>query len=95
MLIGWRAAAEQLQRFGSGVPKLVSLSRWNRNRVTGLNFADLVLNSHSPVARSDEINFLGPRMIMFLRAAAHRDASFGQTLVANDRVPVRQQFPDF
>jgi hypothetical protein len=95
MLIRRRATAQQLKRFAAGVPQLVLLAGQNGDSIASFDVADFTINANAPGAMGDIINFLGLDMIMLLRAAAGGQPRFGQALVANGRIAVREQLPDF
>ena len=95
MFVGRRAAAEQPERFGAGVPKLVPAARRNGDGVTGADLAGFAGDADPARAVREIIDLLGPDMIMLLGAGADRNARFSQALVADDGIAVRQQFADF
>src|SRR3954469_14491085 len=94
MFVARRAAAEQDQRFTSGIPQLVLLSGRDGNGVSGAYVGKLAFDSHPAGALSDKIDFLGFGMVMFLRARPGRKTRLGETLIANGGIPVGQQFAD-
>lgn len=90
MFVTRRAAAKQVERFGSCIPELVPSAWRNRNRVARLHFLSFAVNAQPSGALSDVINFFRLGMIMLLRTAADRHARFGQALIANGRIAMRQ-----
>src|SRR5438045_2549040 len=95
MFVTRRTAAEKFQRFLAGVPQLVLLARQYGNSIPGLHLGHFSFNAHSALAGEDEINLLRAGVIMLLRARPWRQPRLGQALIANGRVTVRQQFPNF
>lgn len=95
MFVSRSTTAEQAQRFGAGIPKLVLLAGEDCDGVAGFDLADFPINAHPPGAVGDAINFLGVNVKMFLRAAARGQARFGQALIANGGIAVREEFADF
>ena len=67
----------------------------NGNGVTGSDLRQFVLDAHSALACRNEINLLGPGMVVFLRAGPGGQTSFRQALLADGGVAVGQQFADF
>src|SRR5262245_9113856 len=95
MLVSRRATAEQAEWFASRVPKFVLLPRRDGDGIPGLDLLLLALNADAPAAIRDVVDFLRARMIVLLRARADRQPCFGQALVANRGIPIRQQLADF
>src|SRR5262245_21832145 len=94
MLVGGRAAAEETQHPGAGVPELVALAGRNRYRVAHPDFALFAFDAHAPGAGGDEVYFLGLGMIMLLSASPDGETRLSQALIADARVAMREQFAD-
>src|SRR5712672_2627461 len=86
ILITGSAAAEQHERFGTGVPDFVTGTGRNGDGIERTDIAQLISEFHAARSAQDIVNLLRLRMIMLLRGAAHRDGGFGEALVTNDRV---------
>lgn len=64
----------------------------NSNRVPCFDVRAFALDPHPSLSGCDEINLLGPTMVMLLRAGPRREARLGQALVFDVRVAIGQQF---
>ena len=53
------------------------------------------IDDYDFIGAGDEINFFGARMKMFERAAANGNACFGEALIANGGISMREKFTDF
>ena len=68
MFVGRGATTKQPERFAAGVPQLVPLAGRNGDGVPCPDFVRLAGDADFSRAVRDEINFLGARVKMFLRA---------------------------
>ncbi len=71
------------------------LSGRNGDGVADSNRPGFPSDPHSPLARGDEVNLLGPDVVMLLGARTDGDARLRETLASNRGIPMGQQFPDF
>src|SRR5674476_1192479 len=92
---GGRKAAEQAQGFIAGVPEFVFVSGRNGDGVPCPHLVRFVFDADFSGAVRDVINLLALGMKMFLRCAADGQARFGETLIADGGVTMREQFADF
>jgi len=95
VLVSRRAAAEEAQRFGTGVPDFVLPAWRNRDRVSHFHLASFVFDAHAALTVRDVINFFSHFVIMLLSRAAGMNACFRETLISNGRVSVREEFANF
>src|ERR1039458_9232280 len=91
MLVTRGAAAEQSQNLGTHVPELVPLPWQDRNRISGNDIADFLINANPSHPMRDVINLLRLGMKVLLCARARRQPRLRQTLIADRRIPMRQQ----
>ena len=89
------AAAEQAQDVGAGVPDFVRRAGRDGDRVAGFYVAQFGVDAHATGAVGDVVDFFGDAVVMLLRACAGSEAGFGEALVADDGVAMREQFADF
>ena len=94
MLISRGAAAEEDKRLFAGVGDCMNLAWWNRDRIASDDLDLLLGDLHEPFAAENVIDFLGPSMVMRRRSPSRRQACFRQTLIANTRIAMCQQFAD-
>src|ERR1035437_6094217 len=66
VLVGWRAAAQQSQRFVANIPKLVFAAGRDGYGVASFHVARFAFDANPSRAVCDVINFLGFDVIMFL-----------------------------
>ena len=92
MLVARCAATEKHQRFLARVDDLVRGPRRDRDRVAHGHLGRFLANVHPRPALQDVVDFLGLGVVVRRRGSADRQARFGQALIANARVAVRQQF---
>jgi hypothetical protein len=95
VFIGRSAAAEEAEWFGARVPEFVALSGEHGDGVASGHITDFSFDTDSTDPVSDIVDLLGPRMVVFLGGAADGQTCLCQTLVANSRVVVGQQFANF
>src|SRR5256885_16006840 len=95
MFVTGSAAAKKRERLGAGIPKFVLFAGRDCDGVASFDFGKLAFDAHATLAVGDEIDFLGPGVVMLLGAGAGRKASFGQALVADGGIAVGEQFADF
>ena len=95
MLVGRSAAAKKSEGFGARVPKFVALSGENGDGVASDYIANFCFDTDSTASVGDVVDLLGLLMVVFLGSAADGQTCLGQTLVANGRVAVGQQFANF
>ena len=67
ILIGRSAAAQQPERFAAGIAQRMPLAGTNDDGVSGRHVALFTLDADPAPAVRDVVDFLGLRMIMFLR----------------------------
>ena len=94
MLIRRRATAKELQDALAGVPDLMDHSGGDRDRVARPDRPRLVADSGYALALEDVIDLLGLDMMVRGGAGAGWEPRFGQRLVADRGVPVRQKLAD-
>src|SRR5262245_398509 len=92
VFIARRATTQQRKGSIAGVPQLMLLARRNGDGVAGLYFVRLAVDAHSATAGGDEIDFLGLRVVVFLRAGTDGQSRLRQALMANGGVAVGEQF---
>ena len=92
MLVARSTTTKQSQRCAARIPKLMLLSGQNSNGISNPNILRLILDPHFTFSFKDEINFLGFRMVMLIRATSNWNGCFGKTLVSYGRIPISQQF---
>src|SRR3954468_12425751 len=95
MLVCWGATAEKTQDFRAGIPELVLFTRQDGDRVAGFYFGVFAFDANSAFAGGDKINLLGPPVVMLHGASANGHARFGEALVADCGIPMRQKLANF
>ena len=76
-----RAAAEQHQRLLGVVPELVLGARRDRHAVARADLEGLVAELHPPAARGEQVELLGPAVVVRRGRAARRHGGLGQALL--------------
>jgi hypothetical protein len=89
------ATAQKLENLFAGIGNLVFFSRRDCDCIARADGARFIADLHPSLPLQNIVNLLGFQVSMWRRAARGRKSRFGQSLVADAGISMRQQFADF